>query len=73
MNAIEILTAMSNDDMLAEEVLGYLNHGMFDEWDCDLWKGCGELGFGGPELRIAARSGLALAKYHESHPESKRH
>lgn len=69
MDAIQILSAFAEDGALVEEVLGYINHGMFDEWDCDLWSGVKDLGFGGDELAIASKAGLILAKYHRDHPD----
>jgi len=60
---IEILRAMAESPTLADMVLSYLNEGMWDEWDCDLASALGEVGLGGPELQIAARSALALANY----------
>lgn len=68
MTAIEILQAFSEDGELLESVLGWLNWGMHDEWDCGLQ----EREMWGPEeLRIAARSGLLSAKYVEGlHDES---
>lgn len=65
MKAVDVLKAMSESETLADEVIGYLNHGMTDEWDCTLSQGL-ELGFGGTELRLAARTGLALAEHHEA-------
>lgn len=62
--AVQILKAMSESKTLTEEVLRYLDHGMLDEWDIGLVDGIKE-GFGEEELQIAARSGLALAAYHE--------
>lgn len=64
--AQDILRAFTADDVLVEDVLGYLNAGMFDEWDASLTQGL-EIGFGGPELQIAARAGLAKAEYDEAH------
>lgn len=54
----QILKLMAEDDDLADLVLVYLNIGMWDEWDVDLFGGI-KMGFGGPELRIAAHSGLS--------------
>lgn len=69
MEATEVLKAFAEEPKLADDVLLYLNHGMWDEWDCDLLTGITEVGFGGPELQIAARSGLSLAEYHKEHPD----
>lgn len=64
-DAIAILKAMSESDGLAEEVLGYLNDGMWDEWDCDLLTGITNHGFGGLELQLAAKSGLSKAEFNK--------
>ena len=68
MTSKEVLEAMAESPTLADEVLKYLNYGMGDEWDCTLPQGL-EIGFGGDELQIAAKSGLILCKYHEEHEE----
>ena len=60
MTAAEILFAMTNSDTLAEEVTLLLNEGMLDEWDTSLCDGLAS-GFGGAELRIAARTAYAMA------------
>jgi hypothetical protein len=60
MTAADILDAMSKDDTLAEQVLHLLNQGMWDEWDTSLVGGL-DMGFGGAELRIAARTAHAIA------------
>ena len=41
-----------------------LNYGVFDEWDCTLNQFL-ELGFGSPELKIAAKAGAYCARAHE--------
>lgn len=41
-----------------------LNYGIHDEWDCTLPQFF-ELGFGGPELCIAAKAGAYCARAHE--------
>ena len=64
MTAKEVLAAMAADGRLAEQVLGLLDAAMWDEWDCGL-VGIAEVGFGPPELAIAARTAVAMAEYHE--------
>jgi hypothetical protein len=62
--AAEVLKAMAEDGQLAEDVLIYLEAGMRDEWDCNLHD-AGELGFGPPELALAARTGKIMAEYQQ--------
>lgn len=64
LTVIQVLQAMAASDNLAENVLYYLNDGMWDEWDTDLPSGLKQ-GFGGQELQLAAKSGLCLAEYHK--------
>lgn len=56
MTADAIIAAFAEDESgeLCDEVLGRLSLGMSLEWDCTLPQAL-ELGFGGPELAIAAR------------------
>jgi len=61
---IDVLEKFAEDDNLADEVLRYLNAGMWEEWDTSLPEGL-KMGFGGDELRIAARSAVSLAKHHQ--------
>ena len=64
MTVTQILEAFARDRTLCDKVLAYLNYGMQDEWDCTLPQGL-ELGFGGPELQIAANTAFILAKHHK--------
>lgn len=64
MTAKEVLEAMAADGRLADEVLGLLDAAMWDEWDCGL-AGLVEVGFGPPELAIAARTAAGMADYNE--------
>lgn len=64
----QILKLFAEDDELADRVLTYLNIGMWDEWDCDLLGGM-KMGFGGPELRIAAHSGLSRYLWEKEHQQ----
>jgi hypothetical protein len=41
-----------------------LDYGIHDEWDCGISQFF-ELGFGGPELTIAAKAGAYCARAHE--------
>lgn len=52
-------------DEQSSAVLGALDLAMWDEWDCGLTDGL-ELGFGHPELRIAARTAAILARAWEA-------
>lgn len=61
-NAIKILQMFETEDELADQVLGLLSGGMFDEWDCSLTQGI-ELGFGGDEFKIAAKSARLTAEF----------
>lgn len=61
-----ILKLMAQDEELADTVLVYLNIGMWDEWNVDLLGGI-KMGFGGPELRIAAFSGLSRYLWEKKH------
>jgi hypothetical protein len=52
----QIIEAFKLDGGLAEKVLIALNVGFWEEWDCDLLRGMLVMGFGPPELRIAAKA-----------------
>ena len=60
MTVAEILAAMAEDGTTAEQVLALLNQGMWDEWDTSLLDGLAD-GFGGAELRIAAKTAHIIA------------
>jgi len=62
MTAIEILQAFASDGELADEVLDYLNQGMWDEWDTSLG-GALEHGLGPAEFAIAARTAALIAGF----------
>jgi len=65
----ELLTALSEmSDENADLFWAGLNAGMWDEWDCGI-NGWDEVGFGGPELRIAAKTGMYFARAHEEDEE----
>jgi hypothetical protein len=67
LTTLEVLVAMSESDTLAYEVLNSLNVGMFDEWDCELLTDFMKNGFGGPELRLAAASGVLYQRIVDEH------
>ena len=59
---LEALAKLSNED--ADIFWAGLNVGMMEEWDCGVEK-WNEVGFGGPELKLAANSGAYFARAHE--------
>jgi len=65
-----ILSAMARDGKVAEEVLNYLDLGMWDEWDAGLDSRT-EIGWGPDELAIAARTAMIREEYVRTHPEEK--
>lgn len=62
MDSVEILKAMAESETLTDEIIFYLNSGMWDEWDCSLPDGL-KHGFSGKELQIVAQSALISAEY----------
>lgn len=63
MSLIEILKEMSDDAMLCDSVLRFLDDGMQDEWDCSIGYAL-EHGFGPEEFRIAARTAHTMAVFY---------
>lgn len=65
MKPSEILEAIGKlSDEETDLLTVSLNYGIQDEWDCNISQFF-ELGFGGPELRIAAKAGAYCARAHE--------
>jgi hypothetical protein len=60
----EVLQAMAEDGRLAEQVLGLLDAAMWDEWDAGI-ASIPEVGWGPPELAIAARTAVGIAEFNE--------
>jgi hypothetical protein len=60
------MSKLTGDEM--DYMFGLLDAGMWDEWDTGLVKGL-DMGFGGMELVITARTAHGLAKYHDEHPD----
>lgn len=56
--ALKALGLIASDPSVGEEVLEAWSAGFWEEWDCDLFSGVSELGFGGEELRLAAQAAL---------------
>jgi hypothetical protein len=62
MDHVEILTAMGQDEALADKVIEYFDRGMWDEWDAGLFTHAAA-SFGGEEFRIAAKAAASMADF----------
>lgn len=65
MKASTILEAMGNDEELTATIFNALNHGMWDEWDCDL--GYAWQNFDETEISIAAKTAAIIARQWGDH------